>query len=44
MGFRMKHMPEVMDEVQEFESNTVGIYRTAATVKGGRRFSLGGGG
>ncbi len=33
-------MPEVMDEVSDFESNTVGIYRTAATVKGGRRFSF----
>jgi small subunit ribosomal protein S5 len=33
-------MAEVLDEVQEFESTTVGIYRTAATVKGGRRFSF----
>lgn len=33
-------MPEVMEDLQEFESTTVGIYRTAATVKGGRRFSF----
>jgi len=33
-------MREKMEESQEFESNTVGIFRTAATVKGGRRFSF----
>jgi len=33
-------MPEMMEEIQEFESHTIGIYRTAATVKGGRRFSF----
>lgn len=34
-------MPEVLDDVQALESVTIGIYRTAATVKGGRRFSYG---
>ena len=34
-------MPEMLDDVQSLESTTVGIYRTAATVKGGRRFSYG---
>lgn len=33
-------MPEMMDESQGLESTTVGVYRTAATVKGGRRFSF----
>ena len=33
-------MPDLMEETQEFESHTIGIYRTAATVKGGRRFSF----
>jgi small subunit ribosomal protein S5 len=30
----------ISDETQELESTTVGIYRTAAVVKGGRRFSF----
>jgi len=30
----------ISDESQELESTTVGIYRTAAVVKGGRRFSF----
>jgi len=34
-------MPEVLDETTALESTTVGIFRTAATVKGGRRFSFG---
>ena len=33
-------MAEVLDESTALESTTVGIYRTAATVKGGRRFSF----
>ena len=33
-------MAEVLDETTALESTTVGIYRTAATVKGGRRFSF----
>ncbi len=33
-------MPEFLDEAAAIESTTVGIYRTAATVKGGRRFSF----
>jgi small subunit ribosomal protein S5 len=33
-------MPEVIDEAAALESTTVGVYRTAATVKGGRRFSF----
>lgn len=33
-------MPEVIDESAALESTTVGVYRTAATVKGGRRFSF----
>lgn len=33
-------MVDVIDEVSEFESTTVGVYRTSATVKGGRRFSF----
>ncbi len=34
-------MPEMIDEAAALESTTVGVYRTAATVKGGRRFSFG---
>jgi small subunit ribosomal protein S5 len=34
-------MAEILDESTNLESTTVGIYRTAATVKGGRRFSFG---
>lgn len=34
-------MPEILDEATNLESHTVGIYRTSATVKGGRRFSFG---
>lgn len=34
-------MPEMIDEAGQIESTTVKIYRTAATVKGGRRFSFG---
>jgi small subunit ribosomal protein S5 len=34
-------MAEFLDESTNLESHTVGIYRTAATVKGGRRFSFG---
>lgn len=33
-------MAEYLDESQAIESVTVGVYRTAATVKGGRRFSF----
>ena len=33
-------MAERIDESSELESTTVGIYRTAAVVKGGRRFSF----
>ncbi len=33
-------MPELIDESSNIESTTVGVYRTAATVKGGRRFSF----
>src|SRR6187549_561611 len=33
-------MAEFLDDKSVFESTTVGIYRTAATVKGGRRFSF----
>lgn len=35
-------MPELLDEKQHIESTTIGVYRTSATVKGGRRFSFGG--
>jgi len=35
-------MPEILDEKQSIESTTIGVYRTSATVKGGRRFSFGG--
>lgn len=34
-------MPELLDESRQIESTTIGVYRTAATVKGGRRFSFG---
>jgi small subunit ribosomal protein S5 len=33
-------MREIIDETTALESTTVGVYRTAATVKGGRRFSF----
>lgn len=33
--------PEVMEETSQIESHTVGVTRTAATVKGGRRFQFG---
>jgi small subunit ribosomal protein S5 len=33
-------MREVLDETEALESTTVGVFRTAATVKGGRRFSF----
>ena len=33
-------MAEFIDEAASIESTTVGVYRTAATVKGGRRFSF----
>ena len=33
-------MAEYIDEAAAIESTTVGVYRTAATVKGGRRFSF----
>lgn len=34
-------MPELIDESSHIESTTIGVYRTSATVKGGRRFSFG---
>jgi small subunit ribosomal protein S5 len=34
-------MPELLEESSQLESSTLGVYRTAATVKGGRRFSFG---
>jgi small subunit ribosomal protein S5 len=34
-------MAELLDESSHLESTTLGVYRTAATVKGGRRFSFG---
>jgi len=34
-------MAELLDETSQLESTTLGVYRTAATVKGGRRFSFG---
>lgn len=34
-------MAEMVDSSSSLESTTVGIFRTAATVKGGRRFSFG---
>ncbi len=33
-------MAEMLDESSHLESTTVGVYRTSATVKGGRRFSF----
>ena len=33
-------MPELMEDSGVMQSTTVGVYRTAATVKGGRRFSF----
>jgi small subunit ribosomal protein S5 len=33
-------MAELLDETSAIESTTVGVYRTAATIKGGRRFSF----
>jgi small subunit ribosomal protein S5 len=33
-------MAEILEESMGLESTTIGIYRTAATVKGGRRFSF----
>src|SRR5262245_22495277 len=34
-------MAELLDETSQIESTTVAVQRTAATVKGGRRFSFG---
>ena len=34
-------MPTVIEETGAVETNTIGVFRTAATVKGGRRFSFG---
>lgn len=34
-------MAELLDEAGQIESTTVQVFRTAATVKGGRRFSFG---
>ena len=34
-------MAEMLDESSHLESTTINVYRTAATVKGGRRFSFG---
>jgi len=33
-------MAEMLDESRQLESSTVGVFRTAATIKGGRRFSF----
>lgn len=33
-------MAEMLDEQSSLESTTIGVYRTSATVKGGRRFSF----
>jgi len=33
-------MAELLDEKSHLESTTVGVFRTAATIKGGRRFSF----
>jgi small subunit ribosomal protein S5 len=33
-------MPELLEDTQALESTTVGIFRTATVVKGGRRFSF----
>ncbi len=37
----MAEMLDNLESTQTLESETIGIYRTAATVKGGRRFSFG---
>lgn len=34
-------MAELLDEVSQIESTTIGVARTSATVKGGRRFAFG---
>ena len=34
-------MADMLDESSSVESSTVGVFRTSATVKGGRRFSFG---
>lgn len=34
-------MPELIDESGQIVSTTIGVHRTSATVKGGRRFSFG---
>ena len=34
-------MVDVLDEQGQLESNTIGVFRSAATIKGGRRFSFG---
>ncbi|MEO1129561.1 MAG: 30S ribosomal protein S5 [Planctomycetota bacterium] len=34
-------MVRITEESNQLESNTIGVFRTAATVKGGRRFSFG---
>jgi small subunit ribosomal protein S5 len=34
-------MPELLEESSSLQATTIGVYRTAATVKGGRRFSFG---
>lgn len=34
-------MAEILDEVSQLESTTIGVFRSAATVAGGRRFSFG---
>jgi len=33
-------MAELLDDASQLEATTVGVFRTAATVKGGRRFSF----
>ena len=33
-------MPELLEDTQALESTTVGIFRTATVIKGGRRFSF----
>jgi len=33
-------MPELLDESKKMESTTIGVYRTAAVMKGGRRFTF----
>lgn len=38
---RSNRKSEAAEESSGFESTTVGVYRTAATIKGGRRFSFG---